>query len=163
MINCYNKGNGVTGGLINWDERGKAKIINCYNSGQINGREKELRPYNVAGGIISVSTSSDKTQKSTLINVLSLGKFRNYACNFYYTYTDTVNNLENCFYPASIAAENSKLTINEGSIAIDENNVKEVLDQLNEYVKEHKNDYEVPLKEWKLEVINGEKMPVLAE
>lgn len=40
MINCYNKGNGVTGGLINWDERGKATIINCYNSGQINGREK---------------------------------------------------------------------------------------------------------------------------
>lgn len=46
-------------------------------------------------------------------------------------------------------------------MSFDSSNVQEALNQLNEYVKEHKNDYEITLKEWKLETINGEEMPVL--
>lgn len=48
-------------------------------------------------------------------------------------------------------------------VAFDDSNVAEVVNTLNEYVKGHKNDYEVPLKEWKIEKINGERMPVLVD
>lgn len=149
------------GGLIGFDDvGGTTTIVNCYNAGNMTGRKSANAPYSHTSGIIAGAYTSTT---SNIINTCSLGRITNYGNNFYYVWGGAQVNLENCFYPASIATENSKLTINEGSIAIDENNVKEVLDQLNEYVKEHKNDYEVPLKEWKLEVINGEKMPVLAE
>ena len=41
--------------------------------------------------------------------------------------------------------------------------MQEVVNTLNAYVKEHKNDYEVPLKEWKIGTVNGEKVPVLID
>lgn len=62
-----------------------------------------------------------------------------------------------------MTASNDKVTVNEGSIAFDDSNIQEVVNTLNSYSKEHKNDYEVPLKEWKLEEINGEMMPVLID
>lgn len=162
MINCYNKGQGMeASGLINFDDvGGTTTIVNCYNSGNITGKKSANVAYSYSSGIIGWAYTS---KTNNIINTCSLGKITNYGNNFYYVTGGAEVNLENCFYPASIATENSKLTINEGSTAIDENNVNEVLNQLNEYVKEHKNDYEVPLKEWKLELINGEKMPVLAE
>ena len=62
-----------------------------------------------------------------------------------------------------MVANNDKAVINAGSIAFDDSTVQEVVNTLNKYVKEHKNDYEVPLKEWKIETINGEKVPVLVD
>ena len=44
---------------------------------------------------------------------------------------------------------NKNIEVNEGSMSFDSSNVQEALNQLNEYVKEHKNDYEITLKEWK--------------
>ena len=162
MINCYNGGNGITGGLMNWDEKAMSKIVNCYNSGNVNGKTK-ITAYNYASGIIGASTNNDETKKSTLINVCSLGKMTETAYNFYYTWTNTINDLTNCFYPSSMTKNNSNVELNEGSISFDDSNVQEVVNTLNAYVKEHKNDYEVPLKEWKIGTVNGEKAPVLID
>ncbi|MGN1271263.1 MAG: hypothetical protein ACI4UX_04780, partial [Clostridia bacterium] len=161
IINCYNRGNGFTGGLTGFDDvGGTTTIVNCYNTGEIKGKSGPNTAYSQASGIIRGAYTS---KTNNIINTCSLGKVTNYGNNFYYVWGGAEVKLENCFYPASMTKENSKITVNEGSTSFDESNVEEILNQLNTYVKEHKNDYEVPLKEWKLEIINGEKMPVLVD
>ena len=155
MINCYNKANiskvNRGGGLMNWDDvGGTTTIVNCYNISEI--ENKNEASYDYASGIIGNSYST-----------CSLGKINQYGNNFYKAYGGSVVSLENCFYPKSMVANNDKAVINAGSIAFDDSTVQEVVNTLNKYVKEHKNDYEVPLKEWKIETINGEKVPVLVD
>lgn len=116
--------------------------------------------YDVSSAIIG--NSYDKGTRN-IINTCSLGKIKKYGNNFYFAYGGSVVGLENCFYPMSMTTNNNKITVNEGSVAFDDSNVAEVVNTLNEYVKGHKNDYEVPLKEWKIEKINGERMPVLVD
>ena len=163
MINCYNKANiskvNKGGGLMTWDDvGGTTTIVNCYNISEI--ETKNEASYDYASGIIGNSYSSGTRQ---IINTCSLGKINQYGNNFYKAYGGSVVSLENCFYPKSMVANNDKAVINEGSIAFDDSTVQEVVNTLNKYVKEHKNDYEVPLKEWKIETINGEKVPVLVD
>lgn len=71
--------------------------------------------------------------------------------------------IKKLFLPSKYEKNNKNIEVNEGSMSFDSSNVQEALNQLNEYVKEHKNDYEITLKEWKLETINGEEMPVLKD
>ena len=161
MINCYSRTNmSEGGGLMTWDDvGGTTTIVNCYNISEITETQKETA-YDYASGIIGNSYSSGTRQ---IINTCSLGKINQYGNNFYKAYGGSVVSLENCFYPKSMVANNDKAVINEGSIAFDDSTVQEVVNTLNKYVKEHKNDYEVPLKEWKIETINGEKVPVLVD
>lgn len=56
---------------------------------------------------------------------------------------------------------NKNVTENEGGIKFERNEAEDVLNKLNKYVEEHKNDYQVPLKEWKLVNVNGEMLPIL--
>ena len=144
---------------MNWDDvGGTTTIVNCYNVSEI--ETKNETSYDYASGIIGNSYSSGTRQ---IKNTCSLGKINQYGNNFYKAYGGSVVSLENCFYPKSMVANNDKAVINEGSIAFDDSTVQEVVNTLNKYVKEHKNDYEVPLKEWKIETINGEKVPVLVD
>lgn len=165
MVNCYNLGKGMShGGLTGFnDVYWTRNIVNCYNLGTMVGRTAENSSYKNTSGIMGGIYAGNKEQTTNIINTCSLGRITNYGNNFYYAWGGAEVNLENCFYPASMVEKNDKITVNEGSIAIDKNNVQDVLEQLNTYVEEHKNDYEVPLKEWKLETVNGEKMPVLVD
>ncbi len=161
LINCINEGNDMAGGLIRWDDvNGTTTIVNCYNSGVIKGSESTSSSHDYASGIMGGSYSSGTRN---IINTCSLGKITNYGNNFYYAYGGATVDLTNCFYPSSMTKNNSNVEVNEGSISFDDSNVQEVVNTLNAYVKEHKNDYEVPLKEWKIGTVNGEKVPVLID
>ena len=147
--------------MIKWDDvGGTTTIVNCYNSGELTGTPSVGTQSYVSSSIIGCSYSNGTRN---IINTCSLGKIKNYGNNFYYAYGGSVVGLENCFYPASMTASNDKVTVNEGSVAFDDSTVQEVVNTLNAYVKEHKNDYEVPLKEWKIETIKGERIPVLVD
>lgn len=67
-------------------------------------------------------------------------------------------NFDNCYYAKSIIEHDDTILINEGPTEISDDNVQKVLENLNTYVEEHKNDYEVPLVNW---VIGDEGYPVL--
>lgn len=60
--------------------------------------------------------------------------------------------LEHSYYLGNIIEENSSVNVDEGAIEITD--LEETLDELNTYVRTHKNDYAVPLKEWTIK--NGE-------
>ena len=111
-------------------------------------------------GIVGGAYHSGTTN---IINTCSLVTIPKYGANFYYVWGGMTVGLKNCFYPASMKKNNKNIEVNEGSMSFDSSNVQEALNKLNEYVKEHKNDYEITLKEWKLETINGEEMPVLKD
>ena len=57
-----------------------------------------------------------------------------------------------------IIEQNAKIGIVEETNEITEENAEEVLESLNKYVEEHKNDYEVPLVNW---IMGPEGYPIL--
>ncbi len=161
LINCTNLGNGTASGLVGFDDiGGTTTIVNCYNAGEIKGKSKKNQTYSSSCGIVNWAYSSGTRN---IINTCSLGNITDYGANFYFISGGASIDLTNCFYPASMKKNNKNIEVNEGSMSFDSSNVQEALNQLNEYVKEHKNDYEITLKEWKLETINGEEMPVLKD
>ena len=161
MVNCINKGATTYAGFIGFDDvNGTTTIVNCSNEGEIIGRSNKNTVYNSSCGIIQWAYSSGIRN---IINTCSLGNITNYGANFYFVSGGATVDLTNCFYPSSMTKNNSNVEVNEGSISFDASNVQEVVNTLNAYVKEHKNDYEVPLKEWKIGTVNGEKAPVLID
>ena len=68
--------------------------------------------------------------------------------NFYYVTGDSTISLKNCYYLNSII--NEKVEINDDSISFARND-NQVIENLNKYVEEHKNDYGVELYKWKLD------------
>ena len=67
-------------------------------------------------------------------------------------------NYTNCYYTKKIIEQNAAIDIPEGTNEITEENAEEVLQSLNTYVEEHKNDYEVPLVNW---IMGPEGYPIL--
>ena len=53
----------------------------------------------------------------------------------------TTLDLDNCYYLQDILGNCEYINANEGTTALTDTNVQEVLDSLNNYVEEHKNDY----------------------
>ena len=71
---------------------------------------------------------------------------------------NTSVNYTNCYYSKKIIEQNEEIGIPEGPNEFTEENVEEVLQSLNTYVEEHKNDYEVPLVNW---IMGPEGYPIL--
>ena len=158
IINCCNlaKIDALTtaGGIIAYrDINGITNIINCYNSGEIYGRQT-VENYNRVSGIIGWAYS---TGTRNIINTCSIGaikKENGTSQNFYGVNGGATVELENCYYLDTNVNEN--VIINENSIAFHKGD-KNIIDKLNTYVEEHKNDYTVELYTWKL---NSDGLPV---
>ena len=67
-------------------------------------------------------------------------------------------NYDNCYYLKKIIEQNEGIGLPEGTNEIAEENAEEVLQSLNAYVEEHKNDYEVPLVNW---IMGPDGYPIL--
>ena len=143
IINCYNiseiESSGRVGGLVGYiDAGGSITIVNSYNNGKLTTTGTNIG-YHTSSGIIGTAYHSNGNRK--IINSCSIGEItstRISAGNFYYAYGGATVELENAYYLDEII--NEKVTVNEGSISFlrDE---ETVLNNLNKYVEEHKNDY----------------------
>ena len=137
----------------------ECKIINCYNLGDINGSGNGY--YKAVGGLF---TSANTSMVCDVINSCSHGIINQnstyqYSVSVFGTlFSDAEVIFNNCYYSRKIVEHDETITINEGTIEMSDDNVQEVLESLNTYVEEHKNDYEVPLLNW---VIGDEGYPVL--
>ena len=150
MINCYSTANiqstGGAGGLINYNDIGSIlEIVNCYNSGNINSNATYNN--NISGIMGKIYSKGTRN----IINTLSMGnlsapKVDEYT--FYFAYGGATVGLENAYYLNSIVTD--KTIINENSMEFTMND-EEVLNNLNQYVNTHKNDYEVELYNWTLD------------
>ena len=150
VVNCCNlatiESTGSAGGIINYrDIGGTTNIVNCYNLGKISGEQ-----YGYESGIIGGEQYSHvsgiiggayNTGIRNIINTCSLGTISKKASNsqnFYYVWGGATVKLEYCYYLDEII--NEKVTVNEDSIEFSKND-QTVLNNLNKYVNEHKNDY----------------------
>lgn len=152
IVNCCNlatlESTGAVGGLISFrDIGGTTNIVNCYNLGKIVGGQ-----YGDVHGIIANAYS---TGTRNIINSCSLGTISrsgvNKSNNFYGASGGATVKLEGCYYLDEII--NEKVKANEGSIAFSRNE-QTILDNLNKYVNEHKNDYideGIELYNWKFD------------
>ena len=138
IVNCCNLANiestGGAGGIIYYrDIGGTTNIVNCYNLGRIScGQYGNVS--GIIGGVYSTGTRN-------IINTCSIGtisKAANNWQNFYYVWEGATVKLEGCYYLDEII--NEKVIVNEDSIEFSRNDPK-VLDNLNKYVNDHKNDY----------------------
>ena len=154
MINCYSTANiqstGGAGGLINYNDIGSIlEIVNCYNSGNVSTSVTGTsQTYNSVSGIIG---GIYNTGTRNIINTLSMGNLsapKMQVNTFYYAWGGATVGLENAYYLNSIVTD--KTIINENSIEFTMND-EEVLNNLNQYVNTHKNDYEVELYNWTLD------------
>ena len=138
VVNCCNlatiESSGSAGGIITYrDIGGTTNIVNCYNLGKISGGQ-----YGYVSGIIG---NAYNTGIRNIINTCSLGTISKKASNsqnFYYAWGGATVKLEYCYYLDEII--NEKVTVNEDSIEFSKND-QTVLNNLNKYVNEHKNDY----------------------
>ena len=152
FINCCNLANvhGAEGaaGIVKYADIGSnINIVNSYNLGEIIGMGTR-DSYDAVGGIIGAAYNTG-TRK--IINSCSLGEIskpKGIGRNFYYAWDATPFELQNCYYLDSII--NEKVIANENSIAFSKGD-ESVINKLNTYVKEHKNDYAVELYTWKLD------------
>ena len=150
IINCYNTANiqstGAAGGLISYNDiNSTVTIVNCYNSGNINSNATYNN--NISGIMGRIYSKGSRN----IINTLSMGnlsapKVDEYT--FYFAYGGATVGLENAYYLNSIITD--KTIINENSMEFTMND-EEVLNNLNQYVNTHKNDYEVELYNWTLD------------
>ena len=131
--------------MINFDDvGGVTTIVNCYNLGEISGKQ-----YGSVNGIIGNAYYNTGTRN--IINTCSLGIIRKpsgTSHNFYGTSGGATVSLDSCYYLDTIVNEN--VIANENSIAFSKGD-ETVIDKLNTYVESHKNDYEVELYRWKLD------------
>ena len=145
MVNCCNlakiQGSDI-GGLINYDDiSGTTTIVNCYNLGELIGKG---RTSGIIGGAYN-------TGKRNIINTCSLGKVsktNGTSQNFYYAWGGATVDLESCYYLDSIINEN--VTVNEKSISFSKSD-ESIIENLNTYVKNNKNNYAVELYSWELD------------
>ena len=152
FINCCNLANvqGAEGaaGIVKYADIGSnINIVNSYNLGEIIGMGTR-DSYDAVGGIIGAAYNTG-TRK--IINSCSLGEIskpKGIGRNFYYAWDATPFELQNCYYLDSII--NEKVIANENSIAFSKGD-ESVINKLNTYVKEHKNDYAIELYTWKLD------------
>ena len=143
IINCYNiseiESSGRVGGIVAYvDAGGSITIVNSYNNGKLTTTGTSIG-YHTSSGIIGTAYHSKGTRK--IINSCSIGEIistRISAGNFYYASGEATVGLENAYYLDEII--NEKVTVNEGSISFSRNE-EAVLNNLNKYVEEHKNDY----------------------
>ena len=81
-----------------------------------------------------------------------------YTSVFANTHTNGSINYTNCYYAKKIIEQNEGIGLPEETNEITEENAEEVLQSLNTYVEEHKNDYEVPLVNW---IMGPDGYPIL--
>ena len=138
IVNCCNlatiEGSESASGLIvSVTANMNVTIVNSYNLGKILGGQ-----YSNVSGIIGNAYS---TGTRNIINTCSLGsvlKSVNNCQNFYNVSGGATVGLKNAYYLDEII--NEKVTVNEGSILFSRNE-ETVLNNLNKYAEEHKNDY----------------------
>lgn len=176
LYNCYITGSIIgkqSGGLANSID-GNSQVVNCYNAADIQSRSENgggLTAYNDVSSNLTIVNSYNSgnvatpvswrsvsgivgwvynTGKRNIINTLSMGNLSSgmKVNTFYSVKGGATVELENAYYLDTIVTDNT--TINENSIEFSKNS-QEVLNTLNQYVKEHKNDYEVELYSWKFD------------
>lgn len=150
MINCCNLGSifgsGYVGGLIGFDDTsGNTKIINCYNIGTIKGGAT-IGGYSKTAGILGGAYANGTRN---IINCCSNGKLTSTGYTIYQTWGGATIGLENCYYSNEMVDEIKKVYANSDAQGISKNN-NEILEKLNYYVEQHKNEYQVPLYNWKM-------------
>ena len=147
IINCYNggsiKGNSDNvGGLVGYNDiNSTCKIINSYNIGTLKSSTNKN-----ANGILG---GAYNTGSRIIINSCSLGKILSTAYTFYYSWGGATVELDHCYYLGTIVNGTDNIYVNEGASGFLENS-EEILEQLNNYVEEHKSEYDIPLKAWKI-------------
>ncbi len=176
LYNCYITGSIIgkqSGGLATSID-GNSQVVNCYNAADIQSRNENgggLTAYNDVSSNLTIVNSYNSgnvatpvswrsvsgivgwvynTGKRNIINTLSMGNLSSgmKVNTFYSVKGGATVELENAYYLDTIVTDNT--TINENSIEFSKNS-QEVLNTLNQYVKEHKNDYEVELYSWKFD------------
>ena len=158
MINCCNlatlESTNMVGGFNNFVDIAFT-VVNCYNLGEIKGKDNYANIGRVSG-IIGGVYGTNGTKK--IINTCSLGSISNSGGNtgknFYSVWGGATVSLDNCYYLDTIINEN--VVANENSIAFSKGD-KSIIDKLNTYVEAHKNDYKdkgITLYNWKLDA-NG--------
>ena len=165
IINCSNEKTSIVegkasrvGGIIGYlrTAKGGIKIYNCYNIGKISSE------ISGSGEIIGYIYSVGKIANTYSVGEISgkeIGGIVGSAL-----YNNTANEFTNCYYKKSDTAKTAAGKYIPNTVATGLDSVNEdVINTLNAYVEEHKNDYEVPLKEWKIETINGEKVLVFID
>ena len=152
FINCCNLANiqGTEGvaGIVKYADTGtNINIVNCYNAGEIIGMGTSAS-YHAVSGIIGAAYNRGTRKIINSCSIGTISKPKGSAQNFYYAWDATPFELQNCYYLDSII--NEKVIANENSIAFSKGD-ESVINKLNTYAKEHKNDYAIELYTWKLD------------
>ena len=146
LVNCFNGGTingGDSSGVIkSVSDNHTTQIINCCNLGAIECGEEWWN--RLSGFVCSGYSGNLEIMNSCSIGQLIKNSGRDTRrLSYTFVYNGGLKTLDftNCYYLQDIVDNCKYINANEGTTALTDTNVQEVLDSLNNYVEEHKNDY----------------------